>query len=163
MNLQLPIRGNAQQLEAESEQYFRRYLPRSWTCDKPASDYGVDLRVGIVMNDCVTGIELLVQLKASAKVNHRDYETFKFSVSTYNYLSNQLNIVLLVKYAENEQEAYWTLLKDIQPPAQTKKTFTVRIPKIKKLSGLSWESLMSEIVGIHDLKLGAAQNHVRFG
>lgn len=162
MNTRLPRRGASQQLEGQSEQFFRRHVPRAWTIETPTNDFGVDLRLGVVDENHVTGKELVIQLKASSKASTREFETVRLAVTTYNFLSNHLNVAMLVKYVEPEQEAYWVLIKDVSPPTQAQKTFTVRLPKSNKLSKLlesEWEALRNQIQRVHNLKLGAARQH----
>jgi hypothetical protein len=74
-------------------------------------------------------------------------------VSTYNYLNGNLQVVLLVKYIESENEAYWILFSDIPKPNQKNKTFTIRIPKKNKLSDLNWTIIEDHIRKISDKKL----------
>ena len=62
-----PIRSETHQLEELSERFFRNSLPKNWLCERPANDYGVDLRVDLFEGNNATGLELLVQLKSSAK------------------------------------------------------------------------------------------------
>lgn len=63
-----PIRSESHQIEEISERFFRDSLPRNWTAEKPSNDYGVDLRVDMFELNQVTGLELLVQLKASSQL-----------------------------------------------------------------------------------------------
>lgn len=66
-----------------------------------------------------TGLELLVQLKASAKSSGRDTEAVELKISTYNLLWDKLQVAMLVKYVEAENEAYWLLFGEIPtPPAE---------------------------------------------
>lgn len=85
-------------------------------------------------------------MKSSANQND-NYETEKITLrlSTYNYLWNNLKVVLLIKYVQLENEAYWLLLKDVPEPNQENDTFTIHIPKENTLSNLDW-NLISEYV-----------------
>ena len=76
-----PIRGETHQLEELSERFFRSALPRNWVCEKPAKDYGVDLRVDIFEGSSATGLELLVQLKASAKATEGDVDVVRLATA----------------------------------------------------------------------------------
>lgn len=157
MNYQLPIRDAARQLEDTSEQFFRASLPPGWTCEKPINDYGVDLRVGVVDGTSVTGMEFLVQLKASHSLRNDNFERIKLKISTYNYLMSAVSVVMLVKYIDVDRDAYWILLRDVPAPNPTHATFTVKIPKGNKLSILNWKGLNSNLDTIHQRKLDAGR------
>src|SRR5688572_16305175 len=119
-----PQRPAADQIEEVSERFFKKCLPKNWRCEKPGGDYGVDLKVDIFEGDEAKGLELLVQLKASARPTEGDSETITLSTPTYNYLWDKLQVVMLVKYVEAINEAYWLLLSDVAEPNQDNKTFT---------------------------------------
>lgn len=158
MNAQLPIRDASRQRADESERFFRQHLPAAWLCDGVASDYGIDLRVGIVDEALVTGVELLVQLKSAAISNQRNgHETQRLKVSTYNYLMGQLGLAMLVKYVAAEREAYWVLLREVQTPAPTQATFTVHLPREQRLSAMDWAALRGFHGELHAQKLHAGR------
>lgn len=100
---------------------------------------------------------MIVQLKASRESSGNDEnETLRLKVSTYNFLQEQLRVVLLVKYVESENEAYYILLRDLYPElAENQKEFTVHIPKNNKLSEADWDNLAFLLRKITDRKLGA--------
>jgi hypothetical protein len=60
-----------------------------------------------------SGLELLVQLKASSRPAEGDNETITLRTATYNYLWDKLQVVMLVKYVEAVNEAYWLLLSEV--------------------------------------------------
>lgn len=155
MSTQLPIRDDSRQREERSVQFFRSCLPRAWTCEKPQNDYGIDLRVGIVEGNQVTGRELLVQMKSSAQVAQGETVPVRLAVSTYNHLLNQLPIAMLIKYVEVEEEAYWLLLKEIPSPPQEQKSFTVHIPRMHRLSTIDWSVIQAHVCDVHSRKLDA--------
>jgi hypothetical protein len=157
MNAQLPVRDIARQREAASELFFRQHLPDRWIWDTPANDYGIDGRVGVVEHGQVTGLEFLVQLKASLSSSAADHERIRLNVSTYNYLMHALSVAMLVKYIEADQEAYWVLLRDVQPPKQNRQSFTVRVPRANRLSTLDWQQLRMRLGRIQGLKLDAGR------
>jgi hypothetical protein len=146
----LPQRPDAHQLEEKSERFFHGCLPRNWTAERPKHDYGVDLRVDINDGSDVTGHELLVQLKASARPSADETERMQLKVSTFNLLRNKLQVVILVKYIEEENEAYWLLLKSIQVPSQDQETFTVHIPKTNRLSVAPWDEIAGHVQVMSD-------------
>lgn len=152
MSTQLPIRDDSRQREERSVQFFRSCLPYAWTCEKPQNDFGIDLRVGIVEGNQVTGRELLVQLKSSAQEAQGDTVRVRLAVSTYNHLWDHLPVAMLIKYVEAEKEAYWELLKDIPKPPQEQKTFTVHIPRINRLSNIDWSVIQSHVYNVHQKK-----------
>ncbi len=83
-------------------------------------------------------------------------ETIRLRVSTYNYLRQNLRVVMLVKFVESANEAYWVLLRDINPPQdEDQRSFTVHIPKENRLSTADWDLIKFHIRAITDLKLGA--------
>jgi hypothetical protein len=161
MNAQLPIRDHARQREAASRLFFQGRLPAAWTWEIPEPDYGVDLRVGVVENNLVTGLEFLVQLKASDNPSNGECEPIRLQVSTYNYLMASLSVAMLVKYIASEQEAYWVLLRDIPPPPQAQQSFTVRVPRSNRVSDLDWQQLRGRLGNIHELKHGAGRREAR--
>lgn len=156
MNAQFPRRPRAHVLAETSERYFRGCLPPEWRRETPQSDYGADLRVGIVDGDQVTGMELIVQLKAAERSNEqRGVEKLRISSTTYNYLRNQLNVVMFVKYVEAEAQAYWVLLRDIDGPAPGAETMTVRVPRLQTLTTIDWPMIRERVREVHDGKLAA--------
>lgn len=161
MNRQYPQRVNNHQLEELSERHFRNLLPRNWTCEKPAQDYGVDLRVDLYDGQAATGLELLVQLKASEEGSNQETETIRLGITTYNHLWDKLQVVMLVKYIEAEDKAYWLLLSEVEEPNQDQETFTVHIPRANVLSEIVWEQIQKYVRGVTDEKLAARRrNHI---
>lgn len=145
MNRNYPTRLETYNLESLSERYFESSLPRNWRSQKVYSDYGIDLRVDIYDNNQVKGFEFLVQLKASKTASKNNTEKIRLKLTTYNHLLNKLQVVLLVKYIEDINEAFWILLKDIPQPNQSQKYFTVHIPKNNTLSTFSWENFETHV------------------
>jgi hypothetical protein len=153
MPLPSPLRIESHQLEELSVRYFRNSLPRGWTCEKSEIDYGVDLRVELFDRYQATSLELLVQMKSAANSNNQKTESVRLRAATYNYLCKKLQVAMLVKFVEIENEAYWIMLRDIPPPPQGKKTFTVRIPKSNRISNIQWDGVADYIRRINDAKL----------
>lgn len=153
--MQFPIRSESHQLEELSERFFRDCLPKNWAAEKPTNDYGVDLRVDLFEGNQATGLELLVQLKASDKSAEGESEVVRLKVATYNLLWQKLQVAMLVKFVESEKEAYWLLFKDIPSPSQDKETFTVNIPKGNRLSSASWPDIQQYVRSVTDRKLAA--------
>ncbi|OOF32790.1 DUF4365 domain-containing protein [Salinivibrio costicola] len=152
---QYPQRINNHQLEEVSERHFRNHLPRNWTCDKPAQDYGVDLRVDLYDDQAATGLELLIQLKSSAESTDRQNETIRLATPTYNHLWDKLQVVMLVKYVERDDEAYWLLLSEVPEPAQEHDSFTIHIPKTNVLRNIDWNNIYDHVRNVTDEKLAA--------
>jgi hypothetical protein len=152
-----PVRHEAHILEQKSETFLRSNLPQDWTVNRPQNDYGVDFQIGIAEDGKLRGLELIVQLKASQTSSGSEYsETVQLKVKTNNYLRKLLTVVMLVKYVESENEAYWTFLREVMPPRnENQETFTVHIPKTKRISEIHWEAIIAEIKQITNLKLGA--------
>jgi hypothetical protein len=148
-----PTRSTSHVLEELSERYLRDHLPRTWTLDRPSKDYGVDCRIDIFELNKATGLELLIQLKASQRASARTYESVRLRTTTYNYLWDKLQIVMLIKYVNEEREAYWLLLRDVPEPKQTGKSFQVRIPKANTLRTIDWENIAQHIRRVTDEKL----------
>ena len=145
MTRQYPTRPNSHQLEEASERYFNSNLPANWTSEKPSNDYGVDLRVDIFEGDSATGLELLIQLKASQEATENEYESIRLRTTTYNHLWDKLQVAMLVKYVAAENEGYWLLLSRVPEPNQDQETFTVRIPKTNRLSQINWSEIQEYI------------------
>jgi hypothetical protein len=157
-----PQRNDAHQLEELSMRFFANALPRNWHSEKPGADYGVDLKVDIFEKTDATGLELLVQLKSSHDANDAEYETVRLNTSTYNYLWDKLQVVMLVKYVEAEKEAYWLLLSDVPEPNQEQDSFTVRIPKQNRLSSINWQEIQEYVRQVTNGKI-ATRHRNRFG
>jgi hypothetical protein len=155
MCAQFPRRTESHELEEMSERYFRNALPRGWTCYKPSPDYGVDLHVDIFEDGEATGLELLVQLKASARSDGGDTEIICLKISTFNLLRSKLQVVMLVKYIEDANEAYWLLLKDVRTPATDRQNFSVHVPKANLLSTIDWQTIQGYVRNVTDTKLAA--------
>lgn len=153
MSNQYPLRIDTHQLEEMSERFFRNQLPRNWTCEKPANDYGVDLRVDLFKGRSATGLELIVQLKASTEGSVGETERVNLKTSTYNHLRDKLQVVILVKYIESEDEAYWLILSEVPEPTQQNESFTVHIPKTNALSRIDWGGIYEYVRGVTDEKL----------
>jgi Domain of unknown function (DUF4365) len=155
MDRAFPRRVKSHQLEALSVRFFEQALPKNWATEKRRNDYGVDLSVDLFEGENATGLELLVQLKASAEPTGEKTETITLKTATYNLLWGKLQVVILVKYVEAENEAYWLLLKDVPPPTQKHKTFTVRIPRENRLSIAPWREIQVHVRQVTDAKLAA--------
>lgn len=160
--MKYPQRHPNMTLEAKSENYFRSELPQSWAVHKPSPDYGQDLSIEIEEHGQFRGRELIVQLKASHEPSeNNEFEIVVLPVASYNYLRDNLRVVLLVKYVESENEAYWLLLKDISPPDgfQNQETFSVYLPRKNRISTINWvNDVVAHVRYITDKKLKAAKN-----
>src|SRR2546421_505482 len=113
MSRKFPLRVESHRLEEISFRFFLHSLPNNWTTERRFNDYGVDLSVELFEGERATGRELLVQLKASAKPSGKDIETVTLKTTTYNLLWDKLQVVVIVKYIQAENEAYWLLLRDV--------------------------------------------------
>ncbi|MGD0389357.1 MAG: DUF4365 domain-containing protein [Tepidisphaeraceae bacterium] len=152
-----PIRHETHQLEELSRRFFTDSMPRNWTCDRPASDYGVDLRIDLFDGTLATGLELLVQLKSSSKASRGKFETVLLNASTYHHLCDKLQVVMLVKYVEADNEAYWLMLRDLVAPTENQQTLSVRIPKVNRLSVIDWNAIQEDVRKVTDVKLAAGR------
>jgi Domain of unknown function (DUF4365) len=150
-----PLRVKSHRLEEISERYFQQMLPKNWTLERRLNDYGVDLAVEIFEGEEAKGLELLIQLKASAEPSGNKTESVTLKTATYNFLWDKLQVVMLVKYIHSENEAYWLFLRDIPTPTQRCKTFTVHIPKENRLSAAPWEQIQAHVRRITNCKLAA--------
>ncbi|QQT25577.1 DUF4365 domain-containing protein [Sphingobacterium spiritivorum] len=155
-----PIRHENHTLEEKSIIFFRRHLPASWNVNSIDRDYGQDLNIEITENGSLRGLEFIVQLKSSHEPNNSGAEERQtFRVSTYNYLWDNLRVVLLVKFVESEDEAYWILLKDVPQPNQENDSFTIRIPRENILSKINWNEIVDYIRDITNGKLDAIRRN----
>jgi len=157
LTMAFPIRHDAHILEQKSELFLRNQIPQGWTVNRPRNDYGVDFQIGIAENGELRGLELVVQLKASQNSSgHENTETVRLKVSTYNYLRTLLTVVMVVKYVESENEAYWVFLREVTPPDnKNQRRLTVHIPKTNELSEIDWGAPTARVRQITELKLGA--------
>lgn len=159
MNRRYPTRPHAHNLEELSVRYFVGCLPHNWTAEKPEADYGVDQRVDIFEGEHATGLELLVQLKATQNSTEGENERIKIRTATYNHLWDKLQVVMLIKYVAEENEAYWILLSEVLEPNQEQETFTVNIPKDNRLSDIDWDYIAGYIREVTDEKLAARRRN----
>ena len=157
MNRTFPVRSETHQLEEQSERFFRNCLPKNWTCEKPGYDYGVDLRIEIFEGEAATGLELLVQLKASQAATKGEKETVRLRSTTYNYLRDNLPVTMLVKFVAEDNDAYWLLFRDIPPPNQDNDTFSIYIPKNNRLSNIDWAEIQRHVRNVTHKKLAATR------
>ena len=69
------------------------------TAPKPSQDYGVDLVVEISEEREFRGLEFIIQFKASQHPsnNTSDTETIRLNTSTFNFLKEKLQVVILLK------------------------------------------------------------------
>src|ERR1035437_527828 len=110
MAKKFPIRHENHSLEEKSITFFRQCLPQDWNINSVDKDYGQDLNIEITEGGVYRGLEFIVQLKSSHDTDTQSsYERQVFRVSTYNYLWDNLRVVLIVKYIESENDAYWIL------------------------------------------------------
>jgi hypothetical protein len=115
------------------------------------------LHVDLFEDDRATGLELIVQLKATDQGAEGDAEPVRLASRTYNYLMGRLQVAMLAKFVEADQEAYWILLRDVPPPPEGQDTFTVQIPKANRLSTIRWEVILDLIKRVTDAKRAAAR------
>jgi hypothetical protein len=157
----LPRRPASHQLEELSRPFFDRCLPKNWVATdagRAGTDYGADLHVDLFDDDKATGLELLIQLKASEQSGGADTESLQLKTTTFNYLRGKLQVVMLVKFVESENEAYWLLLSKVSEPADAEqKEMTVRIPKENRLSAIDWNQIAAYVRGVTNTKLSAAR------
>lgn len=153
-----PQRHASHSLEERSIIFFRNSLPRDWNVNTVDRDYGQDLNIEIAENGVYQGLELVVQLKSSNLPDiNEENERQIFRISTYNYLWDNLRVVLIVKYVESENEAYWLLLKDIPEPNQLNETFTIKLPRVNTLSTINWDDITNYVRDITQRKLRAVR------
>lgn len=158
MSKKLPKRPLGHRLEEQSRRFFVANLPNHWTFDRPSNDYGIDGRVDIFEGELATGEEFLVQLKAAARAVRGDAESMQLSVSTFNYLRDNLAVVMLVKYVAQAKDAYWIWLRDVRRALRrTQKTITIRVPKANRLSEIDWDDVHEYIRRIRGAKLAAGR------
>jgi hypothetical protein len=154
---QFPIRPNNHILETKSSNFFKNCLPQEWSVNKFENDYGQDLYIEISEEFKMKGLGLIIQLKASQTSDiEKDYVTISLSTSTYNYLRNKLDVVMLVKYIEDTNQAYWLLLKKVVPPADTQQeSFTIRVPRENNLQKINWDDIVDYVRQVAAKKLNA--------
>ena len=160
MDEKLPVRAESHELEEVSRRFLEQCLPPAWTTTKPKDDYGIDYYVGIAIDGKMTEKEIIVQLKASKQSEgHTDHETITLKTSTYNYLMEHPLVVILVKFVEEDKEAYWVYLRDTKPPANPEQgTITINVPKSNLLTKLDWvNDVVPRVAKIQEIKIRAAK------
>jgi hypothetical protein len=133
-------------------------LSKNWASDQLANDYGPDRKVDLFDGEKATRLELLVQLKLAPAPDVGDSESIRLKTTTFNYLKDKLQVVMLVKFVESEQETYWLLLRNVNaPPDENQETMTVRLPRENRLSAIDWSEIQTYIQTVTDKKLAAAR------
>lgn len=158
--MRYPQRNSSHSLEEKSISFFRQYVPNEWNINTIDRDYGQDFNIEISENGRFKGLDLVVQLKSSAKSNKTSdhiFEKQRMKVATYNYLWNNLRVVLIIKYIEEENEAYWILLRNVKAPVQSNKTFTLKIPRINRLSTIDWNGIIKYVKQVIKRKLNTRE------
>lgn len=152
--MKFPKRHINHSIEEESIIFFRSHLPEDWNVNSVDRDYGQDLTIEICEKGVYKGLELIVQMKSSFKSdNNEETETHSMNVSTYNYLWDNLRVVMLIKYVKETEEAYWQLLRYVPSPNQDNKTMNVHFPKENKISELDWNRISNYVKKITENKL----------
>lgn len=153
-----PQRHANHSLEERSIIFFRNSLPRDWNVNTVDRDYGQDLNIEIAEEGVYRGLEFIVQMKSSNQPDtHEENENQTFRISTYNYLWDNLRVVMIVKFVESENEAYWLLLKDVPEPNQENETFTIKLPRLNTLSSIDWNEITNYVRNITNRKLRAVR------
>ncbi|MBX3043255.1 MAG: DUF4365 domain-containing protein [Ignavibacteriae bacterium] len=156
MSKQYPRRHQNHTLENKSINFLKSKFPAEWNVNIIKNDYGQDLNIEIAEDSVFKGLEFVIQLKSSKKSKRSNsLEKQSLKVSNYNYLRNNLRVVLYIKYVEDEDEAYWIMLKDIPHPNQEKKTITIQFPRGNKVSLLNWDIIVGYVKEISHRKLNS--------
>ena len=111
-------------------------------------------------DELAMGLELLIQLKASENSTKGENEQVRIRTATYNHLRDTLQVVMLVKYVAEDDEAYWILLADVPEPNQEQQTFTVNFPKTNTLSNIDWKRIQKYIRQVTDEKLAVRRRNI---
>lgn len=151
-----PKRHRSHSLEEKSINFFQRHLPEDWNVNRVYKDYGQDLNIEIAEDGVYKSLELVIQIKSSNKPSRLgDAESQRFKVSTYNYLQRNLRVVMIFKFVESENEAYWMFLKDVVFPNQANETFALHIPRNNRLTKINWQDIVDYVEHVTDKKLAA--------
>ena len=154
--MKYPQRHTNHSLEEKSVTFFRHCIPEDWNINSIDRDYGKDLNLEIAEDGMYKGLDLIIQLKASQAPDIvENFETQRFKISTFNYLIDNLRVVMIIKYIESENEAYWMLLKNVDKPNQENEMFTIYIPRENKISNINWSKVVTEIRETTQVKLAA--------
>jgi hypothetical protein len=152
--MKYPHRHTSHTLEEKSIRFFKQHLPADWNPNSVDNDYGKDLEVEICEDSEYRGLEFIVQLKSSEESNESGgYERQTMRISTYNYLWGNLRVAMVVKYVETEDEAYWILLRDVDPRNQENESFTIYLPRENRLSRIDWNRIAEYVQEVHFGKL----------
>lgn len=133
----MPQRPRSHELETEAKNFLRGILPSAWVVHESKEDYGEDLRVEIFAKERATGLEFLVQLKATDKLTKRKHQIIqRVQVKTINYLLKKETPSLLMVYDSKAVMGYFVWIQDhvknklqqINPNWMKKKSSTFKIP-----------------------------------
>jgi len=134
---QIPQRPRSHELETESKNFLREFLPSSWIIHESNYDYGEDLRIEIFARGRATGLEFLVQVKATERLKKaQDVVIQRMAVKTVNYLLKKEVPSLLVVYGSRDRMAYFVWIEEYvkkelglrSPKWKERKTVTFKIP-----------------------------------
>jgi hypothetical protein len=104
----LPRRPRSHVLETISRQHVEGIFPPEWVCRRVEDDYGLDMRIEIVVGEEVTGLEFLVQLRATDNLKTSgDDVLHRCDVSTAQYFLRCPEPVMYVVYDAQVKVAYW--------------------------------------------------------
>ena len=138
----LPKRTRAHILEGLSLRHIETILSPEWICRRVEDDYGLDLRVEIVADGQVTGLEFSIQLKATddLKISGDDV-LHRCNVSTAHYFLRRPEPVMYLVYDARGEAAYWLWvqpylreLDKTRPRWRDQKTVQIRIPRANQLT-----------------------------
>lgn len=134
-----PVEHDNTILEKISERYFRNVLPVQWLVDTP-SDYGIDLIVGLVVNNEVIGLNFSVQLKAKNDCKGKIEVSLK--KTTLNYLFSRLEPAMLVLYDEATKKGYWKwLIKGDFDLTLDQASYLIKFDTEQCLEHIDWEDV----------------------
>jgi hypothetical protein len=165
MTKRLPRRPRAHVLETLSRQHVEGVFPPEWVCRRVEDDYGLDMRVEIVADEEVTGLEFSVQLKATDRLKISGNDVLhRCDVSTAQYFLHRSELVMYVVYDAQGEVAYWLWvqpylrrLDETRAGWRDHKTVQIHIPHANRLTpeGISaiadyvraWQTRVTPAVG----------------
>mgnify|MGYP000105989169 CR=1 FL=1 len=136
-NRTMPQRPRSHQLATESENFLRGVVPSSWVVQDLTHDYGKDFLVEVFLRGKATGLEFIVQLRATDNLRKRgDKVVTRMKVKTINYLLMNKVPSLLLIYDGRIKIGHYIWIEDyvkeelnrVNPTWETQKTVEFKIP-----------------------------------
>jgi len=128
----MPKRPRSHQLEEESFNRLRLFLPKEWLMLRPDKDYGIDGRLEIFdKNNHSTCLTFFFQLKATDSPQINTIQNYRMKIDKIWYYKNLPVPVLLLRYSSHLKQFYykWAHSIDFYYRNPSSKTINIQFKK----------------------------------